>query len=267
MTPRAGEPDVLRVGVLGCGAIGRVVAAGLAAGDVPGACLAGVVTRSPVTGLPARRLPELLAECDLIVETAGQQAVRDHGTAVLAAGVDLLVVSVGALADPTLAEALNAAGPGRIFYTSGAIGGLDLLAAARRQGPFGHVRLTSTKKPATLAQPWMDAGMLQRLETATEPFDVYRGTAREVPAKFPKSTNVAACVALATRTWEAEIVVRADPAATMTQHTIEAEGAYGRYRFDICNVPDRSNPATSMVVPYAVLRSVATLARAGGQIL
>ncbi|TAM85717.1 MAG: DUF108 domain-containing protein, partial [Jatrophihabitans sp.] len=198
---------------------------------------------------------------------AGQKALRDHAHEVLAAGVDLLVLSVGALADPELAAALTTDGPGRLFYTSGAIGGLDLLAAARRQAPLTHVRLTTTKKPATIAQPWMDQATLQRLRTTTDAFDVYRGTARDVPIKFPKSTNVAAALALATGNWDLEVIVRADPAAPMTRHTIDAEGPYGQYRFEICNAPDEANPATSKIVPHAVLRTIATLAHAGGQVL
>lgn len=257
----------LRVGVLGHGAIGRVVATALAEGEVLGAELAGVVSHSAVDGLPTSTLPELTRSSDLIVEAAGQQALREHAHEVLSAGVDLLVVSVGALADAELADALSADGPGRLFYTTGAIGGLDLLSAARRQAPFAHVRLTTTKKPATLAQPWMDEATLQRLRTATAPFDVYRGTAREVPAKFPKSTNVAACLALAAGTWDVEVVVCADPNTVLTSHVIDAEGPYGRYHFEICNAPDEQNPATSKVVPHAVLRTIATLAHAGGQVL
>ncbi|TAM84954.1 MAG: aspartate dehydrogenase, partial [Jatrophihabitans sp.] len=97
----------LRVGVLGCGAIGRVVATALAANEVSGAELSGVVTHSPVQGVAACSLSDLLRGSDLVVEAAGQKALRDHAHEVLAAGVDLLVLSVGALADPELAAALT----------------------------------------------------------------------------------------------------------------------------------------------------------------
>lgn len=260
------RPD-MRVGLLGCGAIGRVVAAALAAGEIPGTALSAVVARGAVDSFPSCALPELLAVSDLVVEAAGQQALREYGPAVLGAGVDLLVVSMGALADVSFAEDLARTGPGRVYYTSGAIGGLDLLTAARRQAPFEQVRLTTTKAPATLAQPWMDAVMRRRLRTAKRPFEVYRGSARDVPARFPKSTNVAASLALATGTWEVEVVVRADAEATLTQHVIDAQGPYGRYHLEIHNAPEETNPATSKVVPHAVLRSIATLARTGDQFL
>ena len=48
---------------------------------------------------------------------------------------------------------------------------------------------------------------------------------------------------------------------------VEASGAHGSYRFEVRHLPDTANPATSQVVPYAVLRSLAALAGRTGQIL
>src|SRR5262245_27994735 len=49
----------------------------------------------------------LAAAPDLVVEAASQDAVRDHGAAILQAGIDLVVTSVGALADESLHRALR----------------------------------------------------------------------------------------------------------------------------------------------------------------
>lgn len=260
-----------RVGVVGWGAIGRVVGSALAAQAVPGAALECIVDNRPLgDGAPAPQttFDEALGRCDLIVEAAGQGVVREWGERVLACGVDLLVASTGALTDQELAKRLLDAGPGRVYFTGGAVGGLDLLQAVRALGPLDDVRLTTTKLPSTLEQPWMGEALRTRLRTASGPVEVMSGTARDVPAKFPKSTNVAASVALAVGDADAvRVRVVADPAAEHTRHVVEATGAHGSYRFEVAHLPDPGNPATSQVVPYAVLRSLAALAGRSGLIL
>lgn len=262
---------VRKVGVVGWGAIGRVVGTALAEGQLEGAELVCVVDNRPLGGaFPVRQVSfeESLELCDLIVEAAGQGVVREWGERVLTSGTDLLVASTGALTDDELAERLLAAGPGRVYFTGGAVGGLDLLQAARCLGPLDEVRLTTTKLPATLEQPWMEAELLHRMRTATGPVDVMTGTARDVPAKFPRSTNVAASVALAVGDPDAvRVRVVADPSAHLTQHVVEASGPHGAYRFEVAHRPIPGNPATSQVVPHAVLRSVAAIAGRTGQIL
>ncbi|MET7987420.1 aspartate dehydrogenase domain-containing protein [Streptomyces sp. NPDC005281] len=260
-----------KVGIVGWGAIGRVVGTALAEGQVHGAELVCVVDNRPLgEAAPTQQLTleEALERCDLIVEAAGQGVVREWGERVLASGTDLLIASTGALTDEELAKRLLAAGPGRVYFTGGAVGGLDLLQAARCLGPLNDVRLTTTKLPSTLEQPWMDEELLTRMRTATGPVEVMSGTAREVPVKFPKSTNVAASVALAVGDLDAvRVRVVADPAAHHTRHVIEASGGHGTYRFEVAHLPDPGNPATSQVVPYAVLRSLAALAGRTGQVL
>ncbi|MFJ9417169.1 aspartate dehydrogenase domain-containing protein [Streptomyces sp. NPDC101227] len=261
----------LKVGLVGWGAIGRVVGTALAQHDVPGAELTCLVDNRPLgdaAPAPQVTFEDAIARCDLIVEAAGQGVVQEWGERVLAAGTDLLVASTGALTDDELAKRLRAAGPGRVYFTGGAVGGLDLLQAVRAMGPLDEVRLTTTKLPATLEQPWMDEELLGRMRSATGPVEVMSGTARDVPVKFPKSTNVAASVALAAGDLDTvRVRVVADPEAHHTRHVIEASGPHGTYRFEVAHLPDPGNPATSQVVPYAVLRSLAALAGRTGQIL
>ncbi|MEV5884208.1 aspartate dehydrogenase domain-containing protein [Streptomyces sp. NPDC052020] len=261
----------VRVALAGWGAIGRVVGTALAAGEVPGATLACVVDNRPLgDAAPAEQVSfeTAIDRADLVVEAAGQGVVRAWGERVLTSGTDLLVASTGALTDEDLAKRLLSAGPGRVYFTGGAVGGLDLLQAVRALGPLDEVLLTTTKLPATLEQPWMSEESLHRLRTATQPVEVMAGTARDVPVKFPRSTNVAASVALAVGDLDAvRVRVVADPAAVRTRHVIEASGPHGAYRFEVSHTPDADNPATSRVVPHAVLRSVGAIAGRPGQIL
>ncbi|MHA6803813.1 aspartate dehydrogenase domain-containing protein [Salinifilum ghardaiensis] len=257
----------MKVAILGCGAIGGVVARAVRDGAVPGAELVGVVHTEPVDppDLPVVGSRSASEDAELVVECAGQRALAELGPSVVASGADLLVVSVGALTDDGLLAELRDAGPGRLHLCTGAIGGLDLLAATARGGGLDAVRIATTKKASALVQQWMGAEQQERLRAATEPVELMRGPAREVTAAFPASANVAASVALAVGSWDrVEATVVADPRAPMTSHVISAAGSAGEYRFEIGNRPSPDNPATSGVVPHAVLAAVARLARPTG---
>ncbi len=251
-----------RVAVIGSGAIGSAVVRELAAGALDGIEMVGVVDNRPVVDCPVRQIPlgEAIAECDVIVECAGQAVVAQYAADILDAGVDLLVTSVGALADPVVAERIGSAGPGRMLVTAGAVGGIDLLAAAAAHAPMRRVAVTTTKRPDALVQPWMDRAAEDRLRSTSVAVEVFRGSAREAAKAFPRSLNIAATVSLAVDDFDkVEVVLVADPAADLTTHLIEAEGDTGEYRFEIRNHPSPTNPRTSGVVPFAVLRSLAVL--------
>jgi len=251
-----------KVGVIGAGAIGTAVIEVLARGGVEGAELACVVNLQPVPGLgvPQVSVPESIRTCDVIVECAGQVVVSQYAVKILEAGVDLLVSSVGAFADEVLLRKALDAGPGRLLFTSGAVGGVDLLASAAVEAPLDRVKVTSTKLPGSLLQPWMNEATQERIRTTTEPVEIFHGPAREAARLFPRSLNVAATVAFAVDSFDlVEVSLVADPAAELTTHVIEAEGPTGTYRFEIANRPSPSNPRTSGVVPHAVLRSLSVL--------
>lgn len=253
---------ICRVAVLGCGTIGSVVADGLLAGDVRGAQLHGVIGRRPQsdTSVPWMSLTDALGAVDIVVECAGQQAVRDHAVEILESGCDLVVTSVGALSDLELRARLRHAGPGHMAITNGAIGGLDILAAARAADGLESVTLTSSKKPASLLRPWMSGDERDRLSTTTEPVVAFRGTPDEAARLFPESLNVALAVDLAAGgVGDTVVELIADPGAQLTRHEISACGSMGRYSIVVENKPSADNPRSSAIVPYSVLRTIASM--------
>lgn len=253
------EGKQLAVGIIGYGTIGKVVAARLHSGAVPGATLVAVHTRSAAETEvgPSSSFEEALQRSDLMVECAGHGAVATLGPATLEAGVDLLVSSVGALVDDDVCAEFCKAGPGSLLLTTGALGGFDLLRAAGLAGPLTRVHLATTKHPRVLVQEWMCPEEIERLHSAREPFVVFDGSAREAAAKFPRSANVAAALALACGGWSGvKVTVVADPDTDSTHHSIECECPSGDYRFSIRNRPVPSNPATSAITPYALLRGI-----------
>jgi aspartate dehydrogenase len=252
---------MISVAVIGAGTIGSVVAGSLAAAEVPGARLAGIITRNGSSLLPRISLAQAAEETDLVVEAAGQQALADLAPAIMASRASLLVTSVGALRDDATFQLLSAAPPGRVHLTTGAVGGLDMLRSAARLAPLASVRITTTKKPVALVQPWMADAERSALLAADGPVEVKRGSAKEIAGLFPASTNVAASVALAAGNWDVvEAVVVADPGAALTSHVITAAGPAGEYRFEIRNRPSPSNPKSSEVVAYAVLAAIEDIA-------
>jgi aspartate dehydrogenase len=260
----------IKVAVLGFGAIGSAVADALADGAIDGITLTGVITRGPSSAHHYRQLSleQAIAECDVVVECAGIGAVAEHGPLIVGSGTDLLIASIGALAEVSLRERLLHGGPGRTYLTTGAIGGLDLLGAAALSGGLDSIVLTTTKKPRTLVQPWMPAHQVRELEESVQPVTVFGGNVFEAIRLFPKSLNVAVALAAVTGMWE-ELTVKmiADPHTALTHHEIAAEGRAGNYRFSVSNSPHERNPATSNLVPAAMLFGLKKLSQPSGTFL
>jgi|ERR1019366_5470770 aspartate dehydrogenase len=234
------EQDPLRIGFIGYGAIGQEVARLLGEHSVTDMHLIGALVLHPDNARPSGSPPivatrsALLAEHPhVVVEVAGHEGLYEHGPAILRAGVDLIMVSTGALARPlVLEELLDAAraSDAHIKVASGAIGALDALAAAS-VGGLTSVLHTLRKPPAALLEP-EDAAHL------TAVHEVFRGSARQATQQFPEFLNVAAAVALASRGFDqTEVRVLADPAVNHSVHEIQAEGAFGKLRFEIENAP------------------------------
>jgi aspartate dehydrogenase len=237
------------------GAGAQIVGALCRPGRAAGACKA-------LPGIDiVETLPALLARKPAVVaEVAGQQAVAEHGPAVLRQGFDLLVISIGALAEPKLLERLKAAareGGSRLLLPAGAIGGLDAV-AAMRVGGLNAVRYRSRKPPAAWrGSPAEQVADLDRLKAATV---LYRGNAGEAALRYPQNANVAAAVALAGLGFDkTEVELVADPDAPGNVHEIEAEGAAGRFAIQLQGRPSRTNPKTSALAALSVARALLNL--------
>jgi aspartate dehydrogenase len=262
-----------RIGILGLGTIGRAVARALA-GGMPGLVLAGAASRdggrsreflADLPGAPPLlRLAELLHRADMVVEAATQAALVEAAPSILDAGRDLVVLSVGGLLDhPEWVERAAARGA-RIHAPSAAIAGLDGLKGAAVDGHLDSVVVETRKPPRGLA----GAPGVARLDLAavTTPTCVFEGTAREACRAFPANVNVVAAVSLAglgpDRT---HIRIHADPSIERNRHTVTAEGAFGRLRIEIENVPS-DNPRTGKLAylsTIAYLRDLAAPLRVG----
>ena len=99
----------VKIGLVGCGAIGAEIARALDRGAID-ASLVAVCDHNPETASelieslehkPVKaRLEELVSLSDVVVEAASQKAVPAIARAALEKGKKLMIMSVGALADP-----------------------------------------------------------------------------------------------------------------------------------------------------------------------
>lgn len=258
--------SVLRVGLIGCGGIAQALLAALRASGgqvhIVGALARpgrGTAARAALDGVEVfESLDDLLGRRpSLVAEVAGQEAVVEHGEAILRRGVDFLPISIGALAEPVLYQRLKAAaddGQARIFLAAGAIGGIDAI-AAMRVGGLQTVRYRSVKPPrAWRGSPAEQAADLDRLTARAV---LYRGSAGEAALRFPQNANVAATLALAGVGFDAtEVELVADPAAPGNVHEIEAEGAAGSLAIRLQGKPSPQNPKTSALTALSVARAL-----------
>lgn len=251
----------MKLALIGHGAIARQLLKHFAApGSRHAVAIILDLTDTRTQGGPpvTTKLADLLAaKPDLVVECAGHAAVDRHAVPVLEAGHDLLIVSIGAIADGALRDKVFAAArrTGRqVLLPAGAIAGIDGLVAARHGG-LTRVKLTSRKAPLS----WSGAPGVQGVDLAaiTSATTIFAGPADEAAYLFPKNANVAATVALAGLGFEkTEVALIADPAATRNIHELEAEGAFGRFRIVLENVPSPDNPKTSALTAMSLIRLI-----------
>ncbi len=251
------EGKKMRIGLLGCGNIGRILAEAIDNGEVNCSLvavfdqdaerargLAESLSRKPSV---AGSFEGLLQGTDLIVEAASQDAVKEYGVGVLNSGRGLIIMSVGALADETvfngLVESSNK-NKSTVYLPSGAVAGLDGIKAAKAKG-IDSVELTTRKPPAEL-------GTTTDKETV-----LYDGSAREGIKKFPKNVNVAATLSLAGIGFDkTKLRIIADPGVERNIHEIRVKGEFGEFKVRMENLPSPNNPKTSYL---AALSTIAIL--------
>lgn len=252
------------MGLIGYGAIGVDVTRRVMSRQVPGVDVVTVLTRTPHS-LPqgiigTMELPTFLAQdLDLVIETAGQQAVRDFAVDIVTRGVSLAVVSVGALCDDALSHDLRQSAQtsgAKVYFPSCAIAGLDRIAAAH-EGRLQSVRLV-TRKPVAA---WFSTEVEKTVDLArvSEPLLIFSGTARVAARRFPESVNVSAALALAGVGMDAtEVEVWIDPTLAMNTHAVAVEGDFGHFQFSVQNLPS-DNPKSGVVVAMSLMKLLRNL--------
>ena len=254
---------MIRIGLLGFGAIGKRVAEAAATGQLEGIKLVTALVRRPRAAVNER--PDITHDpdwffryrLDIVIEGAGHQAVRDYAVRVLENGADLYVTSVGAFTDTVLLDQVMHAARAndcRVYLPSAGIGGLDMLASLA-QGGLDEAVITVRKDPASWKGTPAEA--LVDLDTLTQPHTVFDGSVREGARLYPQNVNISAATAMAgiglDRT---RVVIVADPTITTHVCEIAARGPLGSMRFVEDLVPSPENRKTSTLVGHAIVKTL-----------
>ena len=253
-----------RIAIIGHGAIARELVERLHSHPTLKSSLA-VVFRAQRLDLPElppgvlalRSMAALLDfKPDLVIEAAGQAAVREYAPSCLAAGLTFMAASVGALADDALRTLLMQSalqGQGRLILPSGAVAGLDYLSAVKRL-PSTRVTYESRKPPGA----WQDELARRNLPAVpTAMITLFEGAAGEAAKLFPQNLNVAATLAMAGLGMDnTRVRVVVDPEAKGNEHHIEVKSDAGLMKIELRNKPSPDNPKTSWVVGLSILAAV-----------
>jgi aspartate dehydrogenase len=244
----------MKLGIIGCGAIGTDVA--IAADKMKEIdriylydidknkqmALSKIIEKSVV-----KHLFDFLDDVDIVFEAASQRAVEQYAKKILEAGKDLIIMSIGSLYDENLKndlEKIARINNCKIFIPSGAVCGIDGVLSASID-TIDEVTLVTTKPPSSLDKKYNKRTV------------VFKGNAGEAVKKFPENINVAASLSIAGVGFEkTKVEIVADPVATRNSHKILAHGKFGRLRAEVENMPNPNNPKSSYM---ASLSAVATL--------
>lgn len=266
---------MLKVGILGAGAIGSMVASAvdgkrvnaelvaIADQDQERAkCLAAKLS----SHAPVASIEEMIARSELCIEAASQAALEQFVPMCLDQRRDMLIMSVGGLLGHEDWFGQAAERGCRIHIPSGALAGLDGIKSAS-VGRLYSVMLTSRKPVTALigSKYVVEKGLqLEHLQGETV---VFEGSVEEAARVFPKTSNVAAVLRFAVPLKvpvSARVV--AVPGGTMNIHEIRVSGEFGRFTAIIENKPSKENPRTSQLAAYSVIATLGGLTGGGVQV-
>jgi aspartate dehydrogenase len=266
------KTSMLRVGILGVGAIGRTIAIALAQKQVDAELVAlsdqdharAEALSSEFVNRPAVvSIGEMVDRCDLAVEAASQTALAEFVPKALARGRDMLIMSVGGLLGHE--DWFRQAGERNclIHVPSGAIAGLDGIKSASI-GRIESALLISRKPVAALqgSKYVVERGL--SLDRFREDTVLFEGLAEEAARAFPATSNVAASLRLAVDPL-APIPVRVRIVAVTNGnenvHEIRVQGEFGRLTVKVENVPSKVNPRTSQLAAFSAIATLRNLTR------
>ncbi|VAX35085.1 hypothetical protein MNBD_UNCLBAC01-148 [hydrothermal vent metagenome] len=257
----------LRVGIVGCGAIGSRIAHSICHELKPDCLISGLydVLEEKTFQLEKKlslrnkvypSLEELIKNCDFVVEAVNAKNTRSIIRQALQAKRSVLVMSVGKMLNAQDLFKLAKINKCNLLLPSGAIAGIDAIKAASLVG-IDTLTLTTRKPIAGFKDNvyFLKKGVdLSQIKKETI---IFEGGVEEAVRLFPQNINVAATIALASGVKKKMVIrILTSPRYKINSHEIEMTGSFGRMvtRTENCICPD--NPKTSYL---AVLSGIQTL--------
>ncbi len=260
----------VKVGIVGCGAIGSRMAETIGRNfkedcrvrglyDVDYLKAARLAQKLNLKGVVSRTLPKLVQKCDCIVEATNARSTFDIVKQALTHRKSILTMSVGKLLKYPELFRLARKMKCHILLPSGAIAGVDAIKAASLKH-IKKITLTTRKPPSGFVD---NAYLLRKridLNKITKQTVLFSGDVATAVKYFPQNINVAATIALACQNIRARkkirIKIMTSPRFKRNSHQIEMEGDFGRMVTKTDNVVCPDNPKSSYL---AVLSGLQTL--------
>ncbi len=259
----------MRIGLVGCGAIGSSLADFIRKKLKSAASLTYILDIDPKQEDRLRRalkirspkltLTQLVQKSDLVIEAASIRSAREIVPLAIRFKKPVLLMSGGGLIqDPSLLKRIfkNAS---KFYLPSGAVGSIDGLLASREAGLI-KVRLTTSKSLKSLrGAPFFEKfPAKQRFKKGHE--TIFKGNVLDAVRLFPKNLNVAALLALAgLGAKRTQVRVVAYKKLRKNIHEVEVTSRAGKMTFKTENFPHPENPRTSALAIYsaqALLRKI-----------
>jgi aspartate dehydrogenase len=244
----------IKVGIVGCGAIGEGVALFIDKELKDKAIVWALAELDEKKALRLKKriksnpkildIDSLIESTDLVIETASQEAAEYILKKGVARGKYIIILSMGALLrNRALLKKAQKKGV-KIYIPSGAICGVDGLRALSL-GKIKKVSLFTSKPPrGFLGVDYLEKKGIDVKHLKKEKI-IFQGTVKEAIKNFPKNINVAATLLFASNFSNVSVCIKADPKIVRNTHRIEIDAKEARVSITIENVPSKRNPKTS----------------------
>lgn len=259
----------LKIGIVGCGAIGGALAKAVvrqfskeaelvALYDLNNEKAADLSKKvSGSFGLRVLKLEELIRRSELVIEAASAAGSFEIARRALMNKRDIVIMSVGGIARRfsrlrALAKKYNA----RVYIPSGAVCGIDALKAAALSR-IKKVTLTTRKSP----QSFKGVEYIRKKGIALDKIKkdtlLFSGSAKEAMRLFPQNINVAGTLSIAgLGAGRTRVEIIASPSAKKNIHEVRIASSAADIFTRSENALHPDNPKTSYL---AVLSAVAVL--------
>ena len=265
----------LKIGIVGCGAIGSSLAKTIvknfkeeaelvALFDIDtkkSRSLSKIVSKDD---LAVSGLRQLISKSKLVIEASSAATSWQISRNVLTGGCDIMLMSVGGIVShfrklSVLAKKYNA----NVYIPSGAISGVDALKAARI-GKIRRVILTTLKNPVSFRGVSYVDHLGIRLDKLKKDKVLFSGPAKDALKYFPQNINVSAVLSMAgIGAKKTKVKIIASPKTKKNIHEIQIDSNVAKIFTRTENILHPDNPKTSYL---AVLSAIATLKQILGPI-
>lgn len=261
--------DKLKIGIVGCGAIGSSLA-GLILKELPQyAQLSALFDRDYNKSLSlahslktkniliSRNLDSLISNSQLVIECASAAGAWDIIRRTISRNRDVLVMSVAGLAEHLKdAKKIASRKRARIYIPSGAVCGIDALKAAK-EDKLRRVTLITRKSPDSFKGVKFIENKRIKLNAINKDRVLFYGSARNAIKLFPQNINVSAVLGIAGLGVDKTLVkIVASKRIKDNIHELLIESASGRV---ICITQNKKHPKNPKTSYLAVLSAMALI--------